>query len=263
MYTSEAELGRALSALAPLVDWPAEPALASRVTTRIEAGPSPVRASLFGRLRPRLSQPAFLAAATAVLAALVVLVASPAARDAVADFIGFDDVRIEFTGRLPSDIGARLHLGEAVTLQEAESRADFDVRVPTSDDLADPDRVFFDPIIGNGQVSLIYAPRDGLPATPNDRVGLLVLQFRGSIEGDYYKKLVADNFVEEVVVVADPGFWVEGPHILQYRDENGTIGSAAQRLVGHTLLWQHGGVTYRIESALSKDEAIEIAESLR
>jgi hypothetical protein len=33
------------------------------------------------------------------------------------------------------------------------------------------------------------------------------------------------------------------------------------RLAGNVLLWESGGVTYRIESTLSKAEAIAIAES--
>jgi uncharacterized protein DUF4367 len=35
------------------------------------------------------------------------------------------------------------------------------------------------------------------------------------------------------------------------------------RLVGNALIWESGGVIYRIESGLSKDEVIAIAESMR
>jgi hypothetical protein len=38
--------------------------------------------------------------------------------------------------------------------------------------------------------------------------------------------------------------------------------SDSRRWVGDTLLWTDGGTTYRLETALGRDAAIRIAESL-
>jgi hypothetical protein len=192
----------------------------------------------------------------------VILIASPGARDAVADFLGLDGVRVEFVERLPADVGTKLRLGEPVTFEQAEDRVDFDVLVPRTDKLDEPDRVFLDPSVGGGQVSLVYAPRKGLPATPNDRVGMVIMEFEATIAGKYYKKQTTHGVVEEAVVNTDFGFWVEGEHVLLYRESDGTLAQNPARLVGNTLVWQHGDVTFRLESSLSKEEAIRIASSM-
>ena len=35
------------------------------------------------------------------------------------------------------------------------------------------------------------------------------------------------------------------------------------RLAGNTLLWERDGITYRLEAALARDDAIAVAVSLR
>ena len=46
-------------------------------------------------------------------------------------------------------------------------------------------------------------------------------------------------------------------------DERGEYVMETLRLEGNVLLWVRDGVTLRIESALSRDEAIHVAESIR
>jgi len=46
-------------------------------------------------------------------------------------------------------------------------------------------------------------------------------------------------------------------------DEHGEYVMETLRLEGNVLLWVRNGVTLRIESALSRDEAIHVAESIR
>jgi hypothetical protein len=192
-----------------------------------------------------------------------VMIVSQSARVAVADFLGLDGVRVEFTKKLPPDAGTELDLGDEVTMDEARSRAGFDVLVPTAGDLDDPDRVYFDSSIGDGQVSFLYRPRAGLPPTTDDRVGLLIMQFQATLEESYYKKLLEhSNTIEEATVGTDFGFWVEGPHTIQFI-EDGAIGRDPARLAGNTLLWEHDGVTFRLESATPKAEAVRIAESMQ
>jgi hypothetical protein len=77
------------------------------------------------------------------------------------------------------------------------------------------------------------------------------------------EKLVRADQVEEVEVAGSPGYWVEGEHIVSYLDVRGEPMEERSRLAGNTLLWQVGEVTFRLESALSMEEAIRIAESMR
>ena len=61
----------------------------------------------------------------------------------------------------------------------------------------------------------------------------------------------------------DAGFWIEGlPHLVRYTDPDGRERSQRTRLVGDTLVWERGGVLYRIESGLGLDGTLRIAESI-
>ena len=257
----DADLDRMLRDVAARIAWPAEPQIAQRVRARVEAGPA-AAPSWWERMRPVLARPSF-AVTVAIVALCVVLIASQSARVAVADFLGLEGVRVGFTKQLPKDAATRLDLGGRVALDEARSHAGFDVLVPTVGDLDEPDRVYFDPSIGAGQVSFVYRPRAGLPPTTVEGVGLLVMQYRVTLEESYYKKLLENtNTIEEALVDGDFGFWVKGRHTIEFRDD-GAVGRDPARLAGNTLLWEHDGVTIRLESDLSKSEAIRIAESMQ
>ena len=67
------------------------------------------------------------------------------------------------------------------------------------------------------------------------------------------------RLLEMTQVHDSPAAWVSGPYLVQL-----TNGDANwRRLVnGNTLVWEAGGVTYRLESALSLEDAIRIAESI-
>jgi len=66
-----------------------------------------------------------------------------------------------------------------------------------------------------------------------------------------------------VTVNGGRGFWIEGaPHQIFYRDVNGQVHDRQLRLAGNTLIWEQDGLTLRLESALSKDEALRIAASV-
>jgi hypothetical protein len=60
-----------------------------------------------------------------------------------------------------------------------------------------------------------------------------------------------------------PGYWLTGaPHVISYVDADGVVVDETVRLAGNVLLWEQDGVTFRIESLLSRAEALEIASSL-
>jgi hypothetical protein len=47
------------------------------------------------------------------------------------------------------------------------------------------------------------------------------------------------------------------------RTANDSLRDFPARLAGNTLLWEHSGLTLRIESALDRDGALRIATSMR
>jgi hypothetical protein len=253
------EVERALVELGRTIDYPPDPPIASVVRRRIEAAPR--RPSAWESFIESLKRPAF-AAVAAVVAVSVFLIVSEPARIAVADWLGFDDVRITFDKPPAEPVAGSLGLGESVSLDEAEDSAGFHVLVPTA--LGAPDEVYFDERVSIGMVSLVYAARDDLPEAGGEGAGLIVTQFEASLDdSEVFTKFVNfDTSVSEVQVRGVLGYWISGPHELFFRDNAGEERFEASRLVGRALVWQAGDRVIRIESGLSRDEALEVAESL-
>lgn len=163
----------------------------------------------------------------------------------------------------PPAVGARLALGDQVSLAQVQQRVGFRPLLPEG--LGQPDAVYVATPPPSGAVTLVYRPRPGLPATTETGVGLLLTEFRGATDAGFLMKVVGpDTRVEAVTVNGAPGFWLEGaPHALAYRDPSGQFETATLRLAGNTLAWNQGDLTLRIESALTKEEALKIASSVR
>jgi len=216
------------------------------------------------RTQPRRAARLVLATATVVLVALVVpLFLSATYRSAVADLLGVLGIRIEVSDELPDRAPADLDLGDETSLELAEARAGFDVAVPRA--LGAPDRVFVDELAsGTRAVSLLYAPRDGLPETSSTGIGALVMQFRADLHPDVIKKVAPDEAELRFVSVGGAdGYWISGaPHGFFYVAPDGDLHEETYRLADNVLLWETGGITYRIESGLSLESSLEIAESL-
>lgn len=261
---SMATLERALIDLGQEIDYPATPDLVAMVVSELRSEvPAPVerRAPWFVRARPALA-----VAATLLAIGGVVLGVSPDAREAVADFLGIGGVRIQVQ-ESPLETpaaGEDIFFGDPLSLQEAQAELSFDILLPGSDGLGEPDAVYLDRSIAQGMVSLVYAERPGFPAADETGVALLINEFQGSTHNDLMKKLVgAGTSVDFVDVDGELAYWVEGQHSLNVIDAEGRIFQDRSRLAGNTLLFQQGTVTIRIEGPLSQDEAIAIAESLK
>jgi hypothetical protein len=206
--------------------------------------------------------------AALVLLASATLAFSPAAREAVADFVGIGGVRVK-VGPRPAPApttppGENLSLGVETTLDDARERVDFPIRVPSVLGLADPDRVFYSGFPTGGRISLVYrAQPDWLPEASATGVGLLVTEFPGDIEPDLMKKLTTQGQVKPTEVNGRPALWVRGPHTLFFVDKDGRQQADTLRLSANALIWMDGDTTMRIESELSLVDALTIAESMR
>lgn len=256
------ELEERLRFLGAAIQYPPTPALARTVSERLAAESARRRPALTLR-RVAL---AFAAVAVAVAAALLV---SPQARTTVLGWLGLKGVLVQPVKKLPSPtpgpsgLALRLELGQPVSLLEAEGKVAYHLAIPQS--LGSPDHVYFLEPPAGGEISLAYSSRPGLPATKETELGLLMMQFRGDINPDFLGKLLGPGTnVEELTVNGNRGFWISGaPHGFLYNDPNGDTREETFRLAGNTLLWEQGGLTLRIESALTRDQALAIARTVR
>ena len=66
--------------------------------------------------------------------------------------------------------------------------------------------------------------------------------------------------IEETSVNGQRAIWTTGPYPM--RLQNGDI-QYMRMINGHVLIWENEDVTYRLETDLSLEEAIKIAESLQ
>jgi hypothetical protein len=251
--------------------YPPTPDLAGRVSLRIAQERAPRRAPL------RLGWAVGLAA----LALVALLLAAPPVRAALAEFLQIGVIRI-FTGpptaeatptatpvspagqgsaptaapaapatpAPPPTAVAPLALdvlaGET-TLEEAQRAAPFPVRVPAA--LGAPDRVFVQNV-GSGPV-VTLAWLDGADATPR---AVLQLLGPGAL---VWKENPAT--VQETTVGGRPALWLDGPYVVMLEGDDAEI---RHLVTGRALLWEDGGVTYRLETALPLEEAVAVAESM-
>lgn len=238
--------------------FPAEVDLTRRVRNVLE---QPSRRPLRRRWwRPQLA----LGLASLVAVMTVAMLISPRLREAVADFLGVAGIEIEFGERdtLPPP-GGRLALGRRVSLLAVEDEVAFEVRAPDSELVGEPDAAYVAPLPEGGSLSFVYSD-DSLPKTSETGVGMLLTQFRGDLEPTLLKKVVSPGTTVRAVSLGDEGYWISGaPHTVLYLDANGDLRESVGRLAGDTLVWEEEGVTYRLESALTLPEVLEIARSLR
>lgn len=242
----EAELAN----LAAAIDWPATPPLADAVGAAIRAGTR----------RTFRWRPARRALVLGILAA--VLIAGVAAAIGIA----LGGLRILGSGEppsspLPPELVAERGLGERVTLHRAIAKLD-GLLVPTDPALGAPDYVYYD--AGTDAVALAWTARPGLPADPESGLGVVVTQFRADMGPQTFEKLLLEGaVVEQLVVGATTGYWVEGgQHLFYFRDADGNVVDATIRLVGTTLMWERDGYTVRIEGAPDVETAKRLAESM-
>jgi len=256
---TDQELERALRELGPRYPYPPTPNLAAAVRRRIVVQPAaPVRRLALWRDPRRL---ALAAAVVLVLAGAAALI-NPTTRDAIAHFFQVRGVIVTRVSPGPSlSPATSLNLGRRTTLADAQSAVSFTIAIPPA--LGAPDAVYVDKDVPGGQVELAYAPRPGMPLVKQTELGVLITEFRGDlIPGFLTKEVGPSTTLEETRVNGDPGWWVAGaPHYVITR-----IGSTDYpvqlRMAANTLIWEHGGVTYRIESGLSKADAFKLAAGL-
>jgi hypothetical protein len=279
------DLDRRLTELARRVDYPTMTATAGVVEQRLReeeaAGRLGRRHRPFGGWREGLParlralwRPKWVHALQRVAIVTVgvtvgILLASPAARSAVAGLLGLGGVEIHQVEQLPpvgDAANVRAHLGRRVTLDEARAQVQWAILVPADPAVGGPDEVYLDSRVPGGVVSLLWNARPGLSQASPLQAGILLTEFAGSISDRVtaYKLIDRGARVEVVRVSQTTGLWVSGqPHAVELLDARGEFVEETLRLEGDVLLWTQSGLTLRIESALGRDASVAIADSIR
>jgi hypothetical protein len=256
-------LEAALADLATRFELPAR----ERLVTSVLAG-LPVVAPRRPR-RPSLR----LVLAIVIAVAVATLGLSPAARAKVRDWIGVDGIRVEqvastTTGSGPSPSFSStvpLPYGSPVTLSDAAARLGRPVRLPHSGVLGEPNEVLFGRPPPDGQVTLLWRPSATVPpSAANPELGVALTQFAGRADSRFFTKVVQPGTRVEFLRVQDvDAWWIEGPlHTLIYVRPDGSTDEVPSRLAGNTLIWSKDGTTFRLESSLSREVAVAIAETV-
>lgn len=162
---------------------------------------------------------------------------------------------------IPAPPGSNLDLGFATTPSEAPSLTGFGVLLPADPSVGPPDTMWY----GDGRLTLVWRSRPDLPETQAAGVGLLVTELQGRLNEEFLGKMIpTGTTLTPVRIDGVSGWWISGAvHELLYLDDRGEMVSDSRRSVGDTLIWTRGDLTFRLETALGRDVAIRIAESIR
>lgn len=238
-----------LAEVASSIDWPDGPVVGVALR-RIEEGSerSPERRGAVWK------------AAVAALLAVVFTLAFPAGRQAVARLLGVAGIEVAFGFDGSAEWG-EMGLGEVVSAERAAELAGRSIALPVSPGAPDEIRVVEGELV---VVHAIWGPRDGLPAVPGTDTGLLLTQFVSETDDAVFHKSLSEATTISVVSVGEAdGLWVEGaPHEVTYPTPEGEVTDVISRLAANVLMWEDGGVTFRLETSLGLDAAVRIAETM-
>jgi hypothetical protein len=229
------------------------PDVATAVVQRLRTEPPPLAV----RARRRM-----VAVVSAVLAAVLAagLLAVPAVRAAVVEWLSLPGVVFDRDRPQPPSptVTPAGPLGAAYQLRTRIRLEDVRDRFPLPAGVGDPDEVY---VTGSAYHFLWRATPDR-PALPGSTAGLYLSVF-GSEADAMLQKMIRQVQVEQVEVGDRPGVWIGTEHGTVLFGPDGRPDYGTERLAGPTLLVDKGGFTVRIESRLSRDDAIALAESLR
>lgn len=138
------------------------------------------------------------------------------------------------------------------TLAAAQAQVDFPIHLSTLPvNWGEPDHVFLQQWEGDS-VILVWMQ----PGQPDEvRLSLHLLG-----PGAFLWKMQPED-VTEVTVNGQLAYWAKGPYYIQVEPSTASGWSFRRLVDGHVLIWFDGEMTYRLESDLALDEAIQIAES--
>jgi hypothetical protein len=258
---NEMEFENKLRSIANGMDYPRTPDIAGSVTTRLRT-----------TTRSRLNSKALAWSLTIILVLCSSLMLIPPARAAILEFIQIGVVRIfpqpieptiepvrtattvaqaPITATVESLVPILNRMAGKTTLADAQKKVDFPIVLPTyPDDLGQPDYVYVQNADGQF-VILVWLD----PQHPDQALMSLHLISNGS----WMVKKMQPTAIRETHVGKERAIWTTGPYPIIFSNDD----IQYERLInGHVLIWGDLDVTYRLETGLSIEEAVKVAESL-
>ena len=257
--------GKQLLSISKGLDYPRTPDIAGAVMTRLR-----------GATRPRFISRRLIWSLTVILILFSSLMLIPPARAAIIEFIQIGVVRIfraEPTPLAPPNqeipstvvpvtatpvptsqplIPILENLAGEMTLDEAQKAVNYPILLPSyPPDIGKPDRIFVQDADGKMTVLVWLDPQHP------DQI-LMSLHFLPA--GSWAIKKIEPTHIQETTVNSQRAIWAIGPYPL--RLSNGDL-DFVRLIDGHVLIWEQGDITYRLETDLSLEEAVKIAESLQ
>lgn len=197
--------------------------------------------------------------ALVIAAALLVAIAGSALAAGVVPGVDLRGApRADTTG--PPLVDDAAFLGHRTTLDDARTDVGFPIRLP---DLPGAPQVHVAGAQGRRRVTLLYGASADLPPIAGTSAGLAVTQFPGRADEAVLRKVVGPGVDVAPVTVGDvPGWWIAGAHEVAVVDGDRVVTDPV-RYADRTLLWSADGVTLRLEAAVPRARAIELAASMR
>jgi hypothetical protein len=278
---NENEFEKQIRGIAKGMEYPRTPDIAGFVTTRLRSFSSPAGRGdrrrtepvEVGEGRPRLISRRAAWSLTLLLILLSSLLLIPPARAAILEFIQIGIVRIfpapEETPTTavpesfapvtatPSSQSIPLlnfldQIAGETKLANAQEMTGYPILLPTyPPELGLPNHVYVQD--ANGAMTILVWVDAAQP-------GRVTLSLHFIPQGSWAIQKFQPSVIEETEVNGQRAVWTVGPYPLISR--NGDV-ELTRMVEGHVLIWESDGVTYRLETGLSLEETLKIAESLQ
>ncbi len=273
MVSSKDSWENRLREVAAGMDYPPTPNIVANVRQQLAKEKRPAGVNLW--YRHRLAW-----VVTAVLLAVALLLAVPQARATIFEFFQIGDIRIfpdEPTAQPAYEEPAAIVTATPMKTAEPPAESPFsvanlygettlaEIQIELGEAFIRPDYP-----MGVGLPDKVFLQDLGGPVgimawleTDSTEKAWAILYILTLNQGAFGAKFQVES-LQGTMVNGQPAYWVEGEHLLSFYDEDGRVVSQGVRLVaGNTLIWTEDEVTYRLETVLSLEEAVRMAESMR
>ncbi len=236
-------------------------ALLRRAARHFPYPPAPAPAKTIRAARPLTPRWAWAGAALALLIAASLSV--PEVRAGLLRLLAIGGVTIQLEAPTPTPpragtpaptptlLPSLMDLEGETTVEAAQAGLGVTIPLPAHPpDLGQPDHVFLQDF--GGPMAVLVWLDDARPGRVRLSLHLLTCEVCATKSDPVT--------IDTTRVNGRPAVWTAGPYLLHLEGR----GLDLHRLIdGHVLIWTDGGLTYRLETELSMDEAVLIAESLR
>ncbi|HET6616005.1 MAG TPA: hypothetical protein VFH62_08965 [Dehalococcoidia bacterium] len=247
-----------IRSIAARAHYPRTPHLRARVVAAFDAQTPHVKPAPAAPSRSRWTPFAFgpraaIAAAVVVIAAAIAaVIAVPSSRSAIADFFGVEGSKIDIvptTTALPVAPAGIPDTAQRTSIDDLGGAIGFSPLLPQDD--RTPDETF---VVRYGTQDVAIIRYDEFD----------LWEARLQAESYFGKEADPRLTVTDTFVGHAPAHWVSGgPHFVGYVDANGNRVESSERIVEtNTLIWNNGETFLRMETNLTLEAALRIAESL-